>query len=78
MPTGWTFTAEGGSMGKSYTTPVMAGLDRVQFKIGGWEYSAVTNVAQFDNIQLAPEPATLSLLALGGLVLLRRCRARSA
>jgi hypothetical protein len=31
-------------------------------------------VAAFDDIQLTPEPATLSLLALGGLAMLARRR----
>jgi len=73
-PTGWSFVTEGGSISKSYTTAHMAGLDKVQIMIGGWEYSSVTNVAVFDDIQLTPEPATLSLLALGGLAMLARRR----
>lgn len=75
-PTGWSFVTEGGSISKAYTTAHMAGLDKVQIQIGGWEWSAVSNVAAFDNIQLTPEPATLSLLAIGGLAMVARRRRR--
>lgn len=73
-PTGWSFTTEDGAISKAYTTAHMAGLSQVQFKIGGWEYSNVLNVVQFDNIQFTPEPGTMSLLAIGGLALIRRRR----
>lgn len=75
-PTGWSFVTEGGSISKTYTTAHMAGLDKVQIRIGGWEHSAVTNVAAFDDIQLTPEPATLSLLVLGSVAMLARRRRR--
>ena len=71
-PTGWSFVTEGGAISKTYATTHMAGISQIQLWIGGWEYSAVTNVARFDNIQLAPEPASIGLLALGGLGVLRR------
>ncbi len=38
---------------------------------GGWETEGFT---YFDNIQLTPEPATIALLGLGGLALLRKKR----
>ena len=56
----------------------MAGLDEVQIRIGGLEYSDVTNVAAFDNIQLTPEPATLALVGLGALGLIGRRRRNRA
>jgi len=71
-PTGWSFTTEGGAISKSFTTSHMAGLSRIQIRIGGWEYSNVLNLVEFDNIQFVPEPATLGLLAIGGLALVRR------
>ena len=71
-PTGWSFTTEDGAISKTYATTHMAGLSQVQFKIGGYEYSKVSNLAQFDNIQFTPEPGTMALLAMGGLAMLRR------
>ncbi len=73
-PTGWSFTTEAGEIIKTYTTTHMAELSQVQFRIGGVEYSSVLNVAQFDNIQFVPEPATMVLLALGAAALIRRRR----
>jgi len=75
-PTGWSFVTEGGSINKAYTTDHMAGLDKVQIRIGGYEVSTYWNEAAFDNIQLTPEPATLALLALGasGVLIRRRTR----
>lgn len=75
-PTGWSFVTEGGSINKAYTTAHMAGLDKIQIRIGGWEYSRRWNEAAFDNIQLTPEPATLGLLALGGVAGLVRRKKR--
>jgi hypothetical protein len=66
-PINWTFTTEGGSISTDIATTLFAGTSDIYFKIGGWEYSAVTNVAHYDNIVLTPEPATLSLLGLGAL-----------
>jgi len=73
-PTEWSFVTEGGSINKTYATTCMAGLDEIQIRIGGWEYSTVQNVAAFDNIQLTPEPATLALVAVGGFGLVFRRR----
>jgi len=74
-PTSWSFATEGGSINKTYATTCMAGLDEIQIRVGGWEHSTVQNVAVFDNIVLTPEPATFTILALGGVGLaLRRKR----
>jgi hypothetical protein len=47
------------------------------FKLGSWilHASLVNKGASFDNFALVPEPASLALLSLGGLTLLRRRRA---
>jgi len=75
-PTGWRFTTEGGTTDITRASTGMSGLTEIQLMIGGWEYSAVNNVAHFDNIRVSvvPEPATMALLAAGGamLVFVRR------
>jgi len=73
--TGWSFVTENGAINESYATTEMASLNRVQVRIGGWEYSYVTNLAKFDNIVLTPEPGTLAVLAASGLMLFLRRRA---
>jgi len=75
-PTGWSFATENGSISKAYATTCMAGLDQIQIRVGGWEYSSFWNIAAFENIVLTPEPATLALAALGACGLLIRRRTR--
>ena len=77
-PSGWTFKEDRGSGWEqlaNFSTDLMSGAASVRFEIGGWEYSyTALQEVQYDNIQLTPEPASLSLLALCGLTMLRRRR----
>jgi hypothetical protein len=38
------------------------------------DYGVTVDIGDFDNLTLVPEPATMSLLGLGGLAMLRRRR----
>ena len=68
-------------MGLSYLSPVKAGVGDQEIILGA-KYNGGAILAglvqdpdpllAFNNLTLIPEPATLSLLALGSLVLLRR------
>ena len=77
-PTQWLAEEKSGESWETLgvlSTDVMAGASSIQFQIGGWEYSQTgIQVVKYDNIQLTviPEPASLGLLMLGGLGLLRR------
>lgn len=53
------------------TNPALMGLSEVELRFT-LDYSSSGYVAYIDNIELVPEPATLAVLALGGLALLRR------
>jgi hypothetical protein len=46
----------------------------VQVGIFQCTYSTATGTMQFDNFEIIPEPATIALLGLGGLALIRRKR----
>ncbi|HUT58617.1 MAG TPA: PEP-CTERM sorting domain-containing protein [Phycisphaerae bacterium] len=79
-PTGWTFRELRGTTWTTlanYSTTHLADANAIQFKIGGWEYSAtLLQRADYDNIEFdaVPEPLTAGLLAAGGALLLRRRR----
>ncbi len=55
------------------TNPALMGLDEVELKFT-LDYYSSGKVAYLDNIALVPEPGSLALLGLGGLVALRRRR----
>jgi len=65
-PTGWSFKENGATLANETTTH-MAGIQSLQFQIGGWDFSPYYNEARFDNIRLdvVPEPATLLLVGAG-------------
>lgn len=65
-PTGWTFKESGNTLVNEATTH-MAGIESLQFQIGGWDVSPYYNQATFDNMRLdvVPEPATLLLVGAG-------------
>jgi hypothetical protein len=50
----------------TFTTPAGVGLTEVKFTMGGWGNLYV------ENVNVVPEPASLFLLGLGGLTLLRK------
>lgn len=59
----------GGFLG-SYPYGTATEHDIAAFDI--WTYGGYSGAVYFDNISITPEPATMALLALGGLALLRR------
>jgi hypothetical protein len=49
-----------------------AGTAHLTFKITQWGWMPSVTVVQYDNVNVTPEPATMVLLGIGGLVALRR------
>lgn len=58
-------------IGGSVTAPAGADTGRVVLLMVDWQ-DGVGGAINFDNVSVTPEPATLALLALGGVVMLRR------
>jgi len=58
------------------TTITRTDMNGLAVQVGIWQatFSGTVGTATFDNFSLVPEPATMSLLALGGLAVLRRRR----
>ena len=66
---GWSYY-ENGSLIKNFSSTFTHGTDDFYVKIGGWDYSNISNqIAYFDNIKITanvvPEPFTMSLMGLG-------------
>jgi hypothetical protein len=59
------------TIGGSLMAPAGTDVGRIVIKINDWQ-AGVGGVLNFDNAAVTPEPATLALLALGGLALRRR------
>lgn len=53
-PSSWTFM-QGGEVYATEPTAQMASVQQVVLKLGAWDYSALTNVAFFDEIELSVE-----------------------
>ncbi len=82
MPTAsWTTSSMTlGASALSWITVVPGNLAAALQNPTGWGFAAESSlplmgVIVFDNVQVTPEPMTLSLLAAGGLLLMRRRRA---
>jgi hypothetical protein len=71
---GWQpFEIKTGDPGTSGTWICPANAVRLSFKIEQWNWEP--SASQFDNVIVTPEPATIVMLGLGGLALIRRKRA---
>jgi hypothetical protein len=81
-PTGWQFSEyrNGWSVLANLNTTIFAGMDNIFLQIGGWEFSHYYSLQEtnYDNIVVSviPEPATVALLGLGALSLIRSSRQR--
>lgn len=78
-PTGWQFSEyQNGSWSllADLDTTIFADMSQMVLQIGGWEYSQYYSLQEtnYDNINVVPEPATISLLGLGSLLLSRSRR----
>ncbi len=62
-------------IGGTVTAPANADVGRIVLLIVDWQETGVSGALNFDNAVVTPEPASLLLLAGGGLALLRRRRA---
>jgi hypothetical protein len=60
------------TIGGSQTAPANADIGRIVLLIADWQETGVSGALNFDNASVVPEPATLALLGLGGLLIRRR------
>jgi len=73
----WSAWVNGTQKGSTLTLAPTLTATKIEIEVGHWQLWGERDLA-VDNIAVTPEPATLSLLALGGLALLRWQRAGSA
>ena len=60
------------TIGGSRVAPAGAVTGRIVLLIVDWQETGVSGALNFDNASIVPEPATMALLGLGGLLIRRR------